>query len=182
MKHHSTSGKIAFLGTGLMGAPMARRLCQAGYQLRVWNRSADKAQQLAEYGATVCGNIEEAVSDASTIITMLAGQSAIESVLLGGGGVRESATIGTCIIDMSSLAPDLSRAHHQTFIKSGFGMLDAPVSGGVAGAEAGTLSIMVGGAKADFENNRSILEAMGVPFLLGEAGAGQVCTIVWLTI
>lgn len=169
---------IAFLGTGLMGAPMARRLCAAGFKVRVWNRSAEKAAALAEVGAVPCATIQSAVAGATAIITMLAGQSAIEAVLFAEDGVMLSAEPGACVIDMSSLAPDLARAHHENMVHAGFRMLDAPVSGGVAGAEAGTLSIMVGGLESEFDSNRGLFEPMGTPFYLGAAGAGQVCKMV----
>lgn len=174
--------RIAFLGTGLMGAPMARGLCRAGFCVHVWNRSADKAQNLQSEGAQACDTIAEAVGNAQIIVTMLSGQSAIEDVIFGSNGVASAADAASLIIDMSSLAPNLAREHHNKLSDMNFRYLDAPVSGGVAGAKAGTLSIMVGGALDDFEHARIIFDAMGKAHHLGAAGAGQVCKMVNQTI
>ncbi|MEM8571424.1 MAG: NAD(P)-dependent oxidoreductase [Pseudomonadota bacterium] len=174
--------RIAFLGTGLMGAPMVRRLLAAGYEVSVWNRSSKKAEALRQDGAKVCQTIRSAVSEAELVITMLSGFEALNAVLFGPDGVAATCPRDALVIDMSSLAPDLARSQHSRLAEQGVSHLDAPVSGGVPGAEAGSLAIMVGGKGPDFDRAKHVFEAMGTPFHLGDAGAGQVCKMVNQTI
>jgi 2-hydroxy-3-oxopropionate reductase len=164
---------VAVLGTGLMGAPMARNLLGAGFSVAVWNRSAAKAQALARDGAQVCASPAEAVAKADFIITMLSDGVAV-------GGLVEDAQVtaamqaGAIWIDMSSVKPQEARAQASHLSALGFGHLDAPVSGGTKGAEAATLAIMVGGEAATFENAQRVLGAMGRPVHVGPTGAGQL--------
>lgn len=165
---------VAFLGIGLMGKPMATRLLQAGYPLTAWNRTKTKAEELERHGATIADTPEMAVSQADIIITMLQDGSAVAAVLdPAGKGVRE----GAVIVDMSSTqqaeAQDLSRKLRPL----GVAFLDAPVSGGVVGAEAGSLAIMAGGEESDFKRVEALLRVLGRPTLVGPAGCGQLAKL-----
>lgn len=170
----SHSLRIAFLGIGLMGEPMVRRLLAAGYPVTAWNRTPGKASVLAEAGADPDDVLSHAVADAAVVISMLSAGEAV-------GGVIEAAldTLrpGTLWIDMSSTRQDEAQAFHALLSARGHRFIDAPVSGGVGGAAAGTLAIMAGGSAADFEAARPVLEAMGKPKLVGPAGSGQVAKL-----
>jgi len=165
---------VAFLGIGLMGRPMAARLAQAGVSLRAWNRTASKAQALTACGATACASIDEAVAGAGIVISMLeAGPvvgAAIEAALPGMAP-------GTLWIDMSSTRHDEALAFHARLTGQGMRFLDAPVSGGVPGAEAGTLAIMVGGSLHDFNAAAPVFGVLGTAQLVGPAGSGQVAKL-----
>jgi 2-hydroxy-3-oxopropionate reductase len=165
---------IAFLGTGLMGAPMARRLAAAaaGHSVSVWNRSGEKAQALADV-ARVAADPAEAVRGADVIIAMLMDGAATRAVL-ADGAVLGSARPGAVIIDMGSVDPATDRALAEMAAARGLSYLDAPVSGGVVGAEAGTLSIFVGGEAAVLARVAEVFAAMGRATHLGPIGAGQV--------
>ncbi len=182
MSDNQVKPRIAFIGIGLMGSRMATRLLQAGYPLCVANRSPEKCAPLAALGARVTGSAAEAVADADIVLTSLAGADAIESVYFGANGIVPAAPAGCLVVDLSSVAPDIARANHQRLAEAGYGHLDAPVTGGVSGAEAGTLSILVGGSEADLQRALPVLEVMGNAFHLGERGAGQVCKLVNQTI
>ena len=164
---------IAVLGTGLMGAPMARRLLAAGHDVRAWNRSRDKAEALAADGATVFGEPGEAVKQCDFVITMLSDGPAVADVLFERGAAA-AMRAGTLFVDMSSIKPAEARDHADELAKRSVEHLDAPVSGGTRGAEAGTLAIMVGGHEEAFERARPVLSAMGRPVRVGGAGAGQL--------
>nr|WP_107846584.1 NAD(P)-dependent oxidoreductase [Litoreibacter ponti] len=165
--------KIALLGTGLMGAPMARNLRKAGFDLSVWNRSRAKAEPLADHGATVHDTVAEAIAGADVIITMLA-----DGVVVGGLVMDEAVTSamkdGALWIDMSSAKPEEARAQSAHLGALGFAHLDAPVSGGTKGAEAASLAIMVGGDADAFARAKPVFEAMGRPVHVGPSGAGQL--------
>lgn len=163
--------KIAVLGTGLMGAPMVRRLAQAGHRLTIWNRSAERAQSLADV-ARITKTPAHAVQDADIIIAMLLDGPVTRQVLLDQG-VIAAAKSGALILDMGSVDPDTDRVLAQQAADQGLRFLDAPVSGGVVGAEAGSLSIFVGGPKADFEAVHDLLAVLGRPTHMGPIGAGQ---------
>lgn len=165
--------RIAVLGTGLMGAPMARRLIAAGFDVHVWNRSPGKAEALKADGAETHRDPAEAVAEADFVITMLSDGPAVSEVLFGQA-VTESMKRGATVIDMSSIKPAEARVHSERLAKAGIHHLDAPVSGGTKGAEAGTLAIMAGGGKEVFEAAKPVLSAMGRPVLVGESGAGQL--------
>ncbi len=166
--------RIAVLGTGLMGAPMARNLLKAGFPVTVWNRSIAKAEALAEDGALVAGSAQEAVADADFVITMLSDGTATGALVQALGG---SLKPGAIWLDMSSIKPEEARAQAAHLAELGHGHLDAPVSGGTKGAEAGSLAIMVGGDTAVFDAARPVFETMGRPVLVGPAGAGQLAKL-----
>ncbi len=169
--------RIAFLGVGLMGAPMAERLLKAGFSVIVWNRSRAKAQALEPSGASVAETAAQAARGADVIITMLSDGPAVEAVLFGEGGVAAAAKPGAVFIDMSSANPDEAREHSVRLEALGFGHIDAPVSGGVAGAEAGTLAILAGGEAQLIERLAPVFKAMGRVTRVGPSGAGQVAKL-----
>ncbi len=163
--------KVGFVGLGIMGAPMARNLLGAGYELIVHNRSGAKARELASEGATVAGTPAEVAVGSNIVITMLPGPPEVEAVF---GEMLEAANEGTLLIDMSTSSPILARRLAADARKKGVGALDAPVSGGDVGAVEGTLSIMAGGEEPCFERARPLFEAMGKTVThVGGPGAGQ---------
>lgn len=164
--------KMGFLGTGLMGAPMVRRLAEAGYELTIWNRSPQRAQALAD-----CASIVEKPADvakgADVIIAMLLDGPTTRSVFVEGG-VIEAIAENTILIDMGSVDPKTDQDLAALAAERGSSLIDAPVSGGVVGAEAGTLSIFVGGDVSTFEAAKPILSVLGRPTHLGPVGSGQM--------
>jgi 2-hydroxy-3-oxopropionate reductase len=166
---------VAFLGTGLMGAPMARNLLKAGFAVTVWNRSADKAEALSADGATVAGSAAEAAAGADIVITMVSDGAAVRALL--DGGVADAMKPGTVFIDMSSIKPREAKDHFDLLKARGVGALDAPVSGGTKGAAEASLAIMAGGEEAAFEKARPALSALGRPTLVGPPGTGQLAKL-----
>lgn len=168
--------RIAVLGIGMMGFPMARRLCEAGCQVSVWNRSRAKAERLQPFGATVADTPAEAVAQADLVITLLEHGGVVEDVLFQQGttaGLRP----GTLVVDMSSIQPRQAREHAARLAGQGVRHLDAPVSGGTVGAEQGTLAIMAGGEAADFERALPAFELLGKAVHVGPHGAGQLAKL-----
>jgi len=165
---------LAFLGIGLMGKPMATRLAQAGYPLRAWNRTPAKAEPLREAGATPCASLADAVRDATIVISMLEAGPVVSQVI---DAALPALAPGALWIDMSSTRQDEALAFQARLLEHGCRFLDAPVSGGVAGAEAATLAIMAGGDSADFARAEPVLRAMGAPTRVGPAGSGQVAKL-----
>jgi 2-hydroxy-3-oxopropionate reductase len=168
--------RIAFIGIGLMGLPMAKRLCEAGLQPHVWNRTRAKAEPLAALGAQVHETLAEAVQQADVVVTMLEDGKVVESVLFADG-LAQALQRGSLLIDMSSIQPAQARSHGQRLAELGVGYLDAPVSGGTLGAEAGNLAIMAGGSDQDFERGRAALTHFGRPTLVGPTGSGQLAKL-----
>lgn len=169
-----STGSIAFIGLGVMGAPMAANLLAAGFDVTGYNRSPEKARPLAEKGGRVASSVAEAVTGADVVITMLPDSPDVEAVVIGDGGVLDNARPGTLLIDASTIRPDVSRAIATAAAERGVRALDAPVSGGEAGAIEGTLSIMVGGAPDDFAAAAPVFDAVGATVVhVGPPGAGQ---------
>lgn len=167
--------KIGFIGLGIMGRPMAKNLLKAGHELVLYTRTKEKAENLAGEGATVADSPKEVAESADVVITMLPDSPDVEAVVAGKDGVLEGIKEGALIIDMSTISPVVARELAHKAREGGASMLDAPVSGGDVGAKDGTLSIMVGGRKEDFERARPLFEVMGKTVThVGEAGAGQV--------
>jgi 2-hydroxy-3-oxopropionate reductase len=165
---------IAFIGLGIMGAPMAGHLVDAGYDVVGYNRSPEKVSELVERGGRGAESIAEAAQDADMVALMVPDSPDVEAVLAGDGGVFGAARKGTLIIDFSSIRPDVAARLAEQAAEHGLRMLDAPVSGGEAGAVAATLSIMVGGEAADFEAARPVLDAVGKTIVhVGPSGSGQ---------
>lgn len=167
---------VAFLGTGIMGAPMARNIAQADVTLKVWNRSAEKAEALSDV-ATVCSDVAQAVAGADIIITMLLNGEVVTDILFSENGVTAAAKPGALVVDMSSIQPSLARDHAAELQRRGLRHLDAPVSGGEKGAIDASLAIMVGGDGGDFDTARGIFAAMGQATHVGISGAGQVAKL-----
>ncbi len=156
-----------------MGLPMARRLCAAGHALQVWNRSIDKAAPLATLGATVHSEARHAVADADIVVAILENGAVVENVLFAQG-VAAAMKPGSLFIDMASIKPREARDHAARLGASHVAHLDAPVSGGTGGAEAGTLVIMVGGKASEFERALPIFQVFGRATHVGSHGAGQL--------
>jgi 2-hydroxy-3-oxopropionate reductase len=171
-----TSMQLAVLGTGAMGFPMARRLCEAGHAVHAWNRSRDKAQRLAPFGAAVHDTAAAAVREADIVVCMLESGPVIEEVLFRQGAAQAMRP-GTLFIDMASIQPREARDHAARLAARQVSQLDAPVSGGTGGAEAGTLAIMVGGKAADFERAAPVFQVLGRATHVGPAGAGELAKL-----
>ena len=165
---------IAFLGTGLMGGPMAARLAQAGFPVRAWNRSFAKAEALRAQGAEPREQLADAVAGARLVISMLEAGPIVRAVM---EAALPALAPGCLWIDMSSTRQDEALACHAALAARGRRFLDAPVSGGVGGAQGGQLAIMAGGAQDDFDEAAPVLRAMGTPRLVGPAGSGQVAKL-----
>lgn len=174
MSEHGNATMLAFLGIGLMGAPMVRRLLQAGYQVRVWNRTAAKAEALRQAGVQPMASAAQAVQGAAMVISMLQDGAAVAEVAKASA---QALAPGTIWIDMSSTAQHEAIEIHAQLQARGCSFVDAPVSGGVAGAEAGTLAIMVGATAAEFARATAVLSCMGRPTLVGPVGSGQVAKL-----
>ena len=164
---------IAFVGIGLMGVHMARNLLQAGFALRVWNRTPKKAQALAGDGAIICDNARDA-TDGADIIIMMVSDGPVVHELLFGQNLAAHIKQDAIVIDMSSIKASEAKHHAVKLASLGIGHLDAPVSGGTKGAEAASLASMVGGERADFDRAAPIFAAMGRGTFVGPAGAGQL--------
>ncbi len=168
--------KVCVLGIGFMGFPMARRLCEAGFSVSAWNRSRDKAERLAPFGATVQDLASNAVRDADIVISLLENGAVVGDVLFAQGAAAAMKP-GTLVIDMSSIKPREARDHAARLGELGIAHLDAPVSGGTVGAEAGTLAIMAGGEAAEFERALPVLQVFGRATHVGPHGAGQLAKL-----
>jgi 3-hydroxyisobutyrate dehydrogenase-like beta-hydroxyacid dehydrogenase len=169
--------RIAFLGLGQMGERMARRLLQAGHQLTVWNRTANRATVLAAEGAAVAGSPAQAGAAAEFVITMLATPEAVEAVVFGENGLATALGAGQVYIDMSTIGQAAVRSIASRLPK-GVIVIDAPVRGSVTAATAGVLEIFVGAAYEDFERVRPILEPLGSVVHVGGFGAGAAMKLV----
>ncbi len=165
---------VAFIGLGIMGGPMAGHLVNAGFDVIGFNRTQPKIDELIKAGGRGADSIADAVRDADVVAVMVPDSPDVREVLAGDGGVFESAKPGTLVIDFSSIRPDVTVELAGQARDRGFRLLDAPVSGGEAGAKAASLSIMVGGEKADFDAAAGVLNAVGKTIVhVGPAGAGQ---------
>ena len=165
--------KIAFIGTGLMGYPMASNLLKKKLNLKVFSRTIDKAKPLEKLGAVVSNSLGEAVKDTDIIITMLTDDAAVEKVLGDKEFLKNLKPLST-VIDMSSIKPKIAIQYGKILEEKGINFLDAPVSGGTIGAEDGSLAIMVGGDQKVFDYALDTLKIMGNPTLVGPIGSGQV--------
>jgi len=169
---------IAFIGLGNMGAPMAHNLLRAGRTLSVFDLSAAAVEQLRAAGARAATSVADAVREADVVITMLPADRHVRELYLGADGVLAHTTAAALLIDCSTISADVAREVAAAAGKSGRAMIDAPVSGGTAGASAGTLTFIVGGDGAALERARPLLDNMGKNiFHAGAAGAGQVAKI-----
>ena len=172
----STLPSLGFAGIGLMGLPMCRRLLAAGYPLTVWNRNPAKCAPLVAAGARQVASPAELCRHADVVMLCLADTAVVREVVFGATGIVEGAKSGQLLVDFSSLEPTATREMAAELVgKTGMGWLDAPVSGGVVGAEAGNLAIMVGGDAANLQRIKPVLLSLGQRVThMGAVGAGQV--------
>ena len=165
---------IAFIGLGIMGSPMAVHLAKAGHQVAGYNRSPEKAAPLVDAGGRAAESIADAVRDADVVCLMVPDSPEVSDVLAGEGGVFDNAKEGTLVIDFSSIRPDVTTQLAEQAATRGLRLVDAPVSGGEAGAVNAALSIMVGGEADDFEAAKPYLDVVGKTVVhVGPSGAGQ---------
>lgn len=166
---------IGFIGLGVMGRPMAANLVKAGHDVRGFVRNESGRDAASALGITTVDSLAAAVTGADLVITMLPDSPDVEAVALGEAGILENIEPGAGYIDMSTITPGTARTVADRFRSEGHGVLDAPVSGGEAGAKEGVLSIMVGGDAADLDRWRDVLAAMGSTIVhVGDSGSGQV--------
>ncbi|AOJ45562.1 NAD(P)-dependent oxidoreductase [Burkholderia thailandensis] len=172
---------VGFCGPGLMGAPMIRHLLSAGHRVHVWNRTRAKADALAAHGAQVVDTPAELAARAQTVMLCVLDAQAVGDVVFGASGVLAGDAAARCvtrIVDHSSIPPAATRAYAARAAALGASWVDAPVSGGVPGAEAGTLAVMAGGAQADVDAVRGLIGAYASRVThLGDAGAGQTAKL-----
>ncbi len=169
-----TAQTIAFLGIGLMGRPMVLRLAEAGFKVSAWNRTHAKSAALEKHGVQVHAEAGAAVQKAAIVISMLESGNVVDTVMQS---LLPALAPNALWIDMSSTQQGQALAFHERLAQHGCRFIDAPVSGGVAGAESGTLAIMAGGDPDDFLFAEVVLQAMGRPTLVGPAGSGQVAKL-----
>ena len=170
---------VGFVGLGIMGLPMSLNLIKAGYPLAVYNRTRGKTAEPAAKGATVADTPREVAQQSSIVIVMVADSPDVEEVVLGKNGVIHGIQNDAVVIDMSTIAPSVTRRIGGLLAEKGAHMLDAPVSGSSWAAADGTLSIMVGGEPAIFQRSLPVLQAMGTNIIhIGPGGMGQVCKLV----
>jgi 2-hydroxy-3-oxopropionate reductase len=165
--------KIGFIGTGLMGFPMAKNLLEKSLDLNVFSRTIEKAKPLEKFGAKISNSLSEAVKDVDIVITMLTDDDAVEKVL-SDQDFQENIKKGSTVVDMSSIKPKIAIKYGKLLKDKGINFLDAPVSGGTIGAEQATLAIMVGGDQKVFDQIKDVLKVIGNPTLVGPIGSGQV--------
>ncbi|WP_165862830.1 3-hydroxyisobutyrate dehydrogenase [Vibrio sinensis] len=170
--------KIAFIGLGNMGAPMAKNLLKVGLTVEVFDLNRDTVTELASLGAIAADSIQSAVAKANVVITMLPASHHVKSVYLDDNGVLNHVSKGTLLIDSSTIDPETARSVAAQAQVKGLNFVDAPVSGGVSGAAAGTLTFIVGGTVENYSDAKEVLSHMGKNiFHAGEAGSGQMAKI-----
>lgn len=165
---------VAFIGLGIMGSPMAEHLVKAGYEVIGYNRTPEKTKPLVDAGGRAANSIADAVSGADVVAVMVPDSPDVEAVLAGDGGVFANAEQGALIIDFSSIRPDVTIELGRQADAGGLRLVDAPVSGGEAGAKNAALSVMAGGSEADFAAAKPILDIVGKTVVhVGPSGSGQ---------
>lgn len=171
---------VAFIGLGIMGAGMAANLMGRGFDLTVWNRTPEKMEEPVRRGARPADSPAHAAADSEMVLVCVTDATAVHQVLFGPGGVAQGARLGTLVIDMSTIDPRASREHAEALMAKGLPMLDAPISGSKEGADQGTLSIMAGGGKTEFEKALPVFEAMGtnIVHVGSRCGDGQTVKLV----
>ncbi|MGH8556887.1 MAG: NAD(P)-dependent oxidoreductase [Methylococcales bacterium] len=180
----NTKETLGFIGIGLMGKPMTLRLLGAGYRVTVWNRSREKLQSVIDAGASEAASIAQLTAQSEVILLSLADSAAVEAVVFGEAGIAENGSANKLIVDLSSIDPGATRRFAgDLYNRCGMHWVDSPVSGGVAGAEQGTLVIMAGGDQADILRIEPILRPLSQRLShMGNIGAGQVTKICNQTI
>ncbi|WP_300395430.1 3-hydroxyisobutyrate dehydrogenase [Henriciella sp.] len=170
--------KLAFIGLGNMGSGMCANLAKGGFEVTAFDLNEEAVKQAVSAGATKAGSIKDAVSDVDVVVTMLPAGKHVHQVYFGDDGVAASAKPGTLFLDCSTIAVEEAREAAKKADEAGFAYMDAPVSGGVAAAEGGTLTFMVGGPEEGYERAKPVLEKMAKNvFHAGAAGNGQVAKI-----
>ncbi|EXE90555.1 2-hydroxy-3-oxopropionate reductase [Acinetobacter pittii] len=169
---------IGFVGTGIMGLPMAMHLLKEGHQIKVWNRTLSKADSLKEAGAQVCSELKQVGKDVEFLICMLSDGKTCDEILFKEHGAISQLKPESTVIVMSSIPVDVAKAQSEKCRERGFKYLDAPVSGGEKGAQNASLAIMVGGEAKTFSQAETILSAMGRPILVGGVGCGMLAKLV----
>ena len=170
--------KIGFIGVGIMGRSMVRNLMKAGYEVHIYARTKEKVEDVISEGAVFYDSIADCVKDRDAVITIVGFPQDVEEVYFDSGNILDSASPGTYLIDMTTTSPMLSEKIYEEGTKRGFHVLDAPVTGGDTGAKEGTLSILVGGERQDYEACHPLFEAMGTNINYeGKAGSGQHCKL-----
>lgn len=169
---------IGFVGTGIMGMPMAMNLLKAGHQLKVWNRTPSKADILKDAGASVCSELEQVGKDVDFLICMLSDGKTCDEILFKEHGALSQLKPESTVIVMSSIPVEVAKTQSEKCKERSLHYLDAPVSGGEKGAQNASLAIMVGGELSSFERAENILKAMGRPILVGAAGCGELAKLV----
>ena len=170
--------KIGFIGVGIMGRSMVRNLMKAGYEVHIYARTKAKVEDVISEGAVFHDSIADCVKDRDAVITIVGFPQDVEEVYFDSGNILDSASPGTYLIDMTTTSPMLAEKICEEGTKRGFHVLDAPVTGGDTGAKEGTLSILVGGERQDYEACHPLFEAMGTNINYeGKAGSGQHCKL-----
>jgi 2-hydroxy-3-oxopropionate reductase len=172
--------RVGFIGTGIMGAPMARNALKAGFAVTVTNRTLARAEPLAKDGATVVKTPREVAAGSDIVVTMVPNTPHVDEAVFGPDGVAAGARDGLLLVDMSTISPTATREFAERAAKNrpAFGWLDAPVSGGELGAIEARLSIMIGGDAADVKRAMPLFEALGKTIVhIGDHGAGQACKL-----
>lgn len=168
--------KTGFIGVGIMGKSMVRNLMKAGYEVHIYARNREKVTDVEKEGAVFHDTIKECVKDCEAVITIVGFPADVEEVYFDSGNILDSARKGAYLIDMTTTSPQISEKIYAEGTKRGFHVLDAPVTGGDTGAREGTLSILVGGDREDYEACYELFEAMGTNINYeGGAGCGQHC-------
>ena len=167
--------RVGFVGLGAMGRPLATRLLRAGYPVSVYARRAEAAQALTALGAQSCASPQAVAQRSDVVFTMVTATGDVEEVVLGSAGIVHGAAAGSMVVDMSTISPHATRRIAAALAERSVAMVDAPVSGGPAAAEGGTLAIMVGAAEAAFERVQPLLRHLGQSIVhIGDSGSGQI--------
>jgi 3-hydroxyisobutyrate dehydrogenase-like beta-hydroxyacid dehydrogenase len=173
------TARIGFIGLGLMGSGLTRRLHSSGWNVRAWNRSPDPAKSLARDGVLISSSVATLIADSEVVLSSLANDLAVHSVYFESGGVFSSAKPGTTILEMSTISPELSRLLHQEASVRGVNLLDLAISGSTPAVEAGTITLLAGGDQNTFERCTSIYESIAKQwFLIGPGSSGILMKLV----
>jgi 3-hydroxyisobutyrate dehydrogenase-like beta-hydroxyacid dehydrogenase len=173
------TARIGFIGLGLMGSRLTRRLHSSGWNIQAWNRSPDPAKSLARDGVVISSSIAKLVADSDVILSSLANDEAVHSVYFDNGGVFSSAKPGTIILEMSTISPELSRLLHKEATIRGLHLLDLPISGSTPAVEAGTITLFAGGDQNTFQRCTPIYESLAKQwFLIGPGSSGNQMKLV----
>jgi 3-hydroxyisobutyrate dehydrogenase len=173
------TAQIGFIGLGLMGSRLTRRLHSAGWNVQAWNRSPESADVLRRQGIVIAASVVELVAESTVVVSSLANDEAVHSVYFGKGGVFSAAKRGTIILEMSTISPELSRLLHREACTLGIGFLDLAISGSTPAVEAGTITLLAGGDQKTFDQCTPIYESIAKQwFLMGPGSSGVLMKLV----